>query len=157
MSHPRILFICTYQGGRSRIAAEYMNKLSGGQVEAFSACFDPGSLSPAFVSLLKEVDIDVPPMSPPSVFDLYRKGESFDYVISLCQQGTNELCPVFNTSIDALYSKKAERELWSIRDLKSLGETKEEWLVRARVVREEIKEKSLQFLDRLEITPVQGL
>lgn len=151
MGKKKILFVCTHQGARSRIAEELINRIAPGKIEAHSSCFEPEKIGPLPVKVMREVDIDLPTISPESVFDIYKEGAVFDYVISLCHEATTEQCPVFKTNIDTLYAKKAERISWSIPNFKSIGGTEEERKTRARDIRDKISSEIISFLAEIGI------
>ena len=151
MERERVLFVCTYQGARARIAEEYVKQIAPGKIEAFSACFDPGKITPLPIDVMREVGITISAESPESVFKLYRDGEVFDYVITLCFEATTELCPVFKTSVDTMYAKEAEMIYWSIPNFKSLRGTEEEKKAEARLIRNEIKSEVISFLEQIGI------
>jgi arsenate reductase len=98
---------------------------------------------------MQEVGIDLPTETPKSVFERYKEGDVFDYVISLCYEATTEQCPIFKTNVDALYAKKAERISWSIPAFKSLRGTEEERKASARKIRDQIRSEVISFLMRI--------
>jgi len=100
---------------------------------------------------MREVGIDLPTEAPKSVFERYKERDVFDFVITLCHEATTEQCPIFKTSVDTLYAKKAERISWSIPDFKSLSGTEEERKAGAREIRDKIKSEVIAFLARIGI------
>ncbi len=151
MEMERVLFVCTYQGARAIIAEEYVKQIAPRKIEAFSACFDPGKITPLPIDVMREVGITISTESPESVFKLYRDGEVFDYVITLCFDATTEPCHLFNKNVETLYSKNAEIISWSIPNFKSLMGTEEEKKDQARLIRDEIKSEVISFLKRIGI------
>ena len=58
----KIVFVCTHNAGKSRLAEAYLNKVSGGRFEAVSAGTEPGdSANPAAVEAAAAAEITVPP------------------------------------------------------------------------------------------------
>ena len=151
MERERVLFVCTYQGARARIAEEFIKRIAPGKIDAFSSCFDRGKIGPLPIDVMREVGITLSAESPKSVFERHKDGEVFDYVITLCFDATTELCPIFKTSIDTMYAKKAEMIYWSIPDFKTLMGTEEEKKAEARIIRDEIKSEVISFLKRIGI------
>ena len=151
MKIPRVLFVCTFHGARSRIAEEFVLRLAPGKVEAYSASFEPGRIGPLPIEVMKEVGIDLPRETPKSVYDRYRDKEAFDYVVTLCHALSRELCPTFQTHVDVLYAKKAERLSWSVPDFASISGTDEERLSEARKIRDQIKTQVVDFLAHIGI------
>ena len=91
MERKRVLFVCSYQGARSRIAEEFINQIVPGRIDAYSSCFDPGEITRLPIDVMREVGITLSPESPKSVFEWHKDGEVFDYVITLCYEATTEL------------------------------------------------------------------
>ena len=151
MERKRVLFVCTYQGARAIITEEYIKRIAPGKIEAFSSCFEPGKITRLPIDVMREVGITLPVESPKSVFERHKDGEVFDYVITLCFDATTELCPIFKTSIDTMYAKKAEMIYWSIPDFLSLRGTEEEKKAAARAIRDKIKSEVIFFLKRIGI------
>jgi len=151
MGTKRVLFVCTHKGARSRIAEEYVKRKASGGIEVQSSCFESGKIGALPIDVMREVGIDLPTEAPKSVFELYKEKGVYDYVISLCHEATTEQCPIFKTSIDTLYAKKAERISWSIPDFKSLSGTEEERKAGAREIRDKIESEVILFLGRIGI------
>jgi arsenate reductase len=151
MERKKVLFVCSYQGARAIIAEEFVKQIAPGKIEAYSSCFDPGRITSLPIDVMGEVGITLPSESPRSVFDRHRDGETFDYIITLCFEATTELCPVFKTSVDAMYAKEAEMIYWSIPNFLSLRGTEEEKKDGARAIRDEIKSEVISFLKRIGI------
>jgi arsenate reductase len=151
MERERVLFVCSYQGARARIAEEFIKQIAPGKIEAYSSCFDPGKITPLPIDVMREVGIDLSAKSPKSVFEQHKDGEVFDYVITLCYEATTELCTIFRKNIDTLYAKHAEMIHWSIPNFKSLMGTEEEKKAEARIIRDEIRSDVISFLERIGI------
>jgi arsenate reductase len=151
MKRKRVLFVCTYHGARAQIAEDFIKLSAPGKIEARSSCFELGKIGPLPIDIMREVGIDLPKKAPTPVFELYKKREVFDYVISLCHEPTTEQCPIFKTNIDTMYAKEAERISWSIPDFKSLSGTEEEKKAGARKIRDKIRSKVISFLARIGI------
>jgi ArsR family transcriptional regulator, arsenate/arsenite/antimonite-responsive transcriptional repressor / arsenate reductase (thioredoxin) len=88
----RILFLCTGNGARSRIAEALVRDLSGGAINAVSAGSRPKPLHPNAVRVMRERGIDTGGRQSRHVDEF--AGQSFDYVISLCDR-VREVCPDF--------------------------------------------------------------
>ena len=67
---PRVLFVCSKNGGKSQLAAGLMNQLADGAVTVYSAGTKPGqSLNPQAVESLTELGIDITGEHPKPVTD----------------------------------------------------------------------------------------
>jgi protein-tyrosine-phosphatase len=88
----RILFLCTGNSARSQIAEALAEELGGGVVRAESAGSHPKQLHPNAVHVMREHGIDLRGRRTKHLSEF--SGESFDYVISLCDR-VREVCPEF--------------------------------------------------------------
>ncbi len=107
--------------------------------EAESAGFEPGTLNPIVVASLKEIGIDISEAKTKSVFDLYKQGRMYQYVVTVCDESSSERCPLFPGII-------RERMHWSFKDPSSFQGTPEEKLDQTRRVRDEMKSKIEEFV-----------
>ena len=139
MSKSRALFVCIHNSGRSQMAEALLRRLGGDRFEAESAGFEPGKLNPIVVESLKEIDIDISNAKTKSVFDLYKQGRMYQYVVTVCDESSSEQCPIFPGII-------RERMHWSFQDPSSFQGSHEEKLAKTRVVRDQIKAKIEEFI-----------
>ena len=82
---------------------------------------------------MREVGIDIADKPTRSVFDVFKSGALFRYVVTVCDETSAERCPIFPGI--------TERYHWSFEDPASFQGTWEEKLARTRVVRDAIKVK----------------
>ena len=94
--------------------------------------------------------MDLPSEADRSVYERYKNGEVYDYVVTLCHEAAKEQCPLFKTSVDTLYAKNAERLSWHILDFNSISGSAEEQKSEARKIRDLIKTKVIAFLSQIE-------
>lgn len=139
MEKKRVLFVCVHNSARSQMAEAFLNSLAGDRFYAESAGMEPGVLNPLAVEVMREVGIDISGNATKGVFDKYRKGELFSYVITVCDEASAEMCPVFP-------GLRTETLHWSFEDPASFTGTHEERLERTRRVRDGIREKILEFM-----------
>jgi arsenate reductase (thioredoxin) len=137
MIKKRVLFLCIHNSARSQMAAAYLREIAGDRFEVESAGLEPGKLNPLAVEAMRQDGIDISRNGTQSVFDLFEKGRRFQYVISVCDAASAERCPVF--------PGVATRLNWSFADPSSFTGTDEERLRRTIAVRDEIKERVLQW------------
>jgi arsenate reductase len=91
----KILIICQHNSGRSQIAEAYLRKFAGDQLEVESAGLDPAPVvNPLVVEVMLEEGIDISKNKPQSVFDLYRHGNLYGHVITVCDDVESK-CPIF--------------------------------------------------------------
>jgi len=135
----KVLFVCIHNSARSQIAEAFLNKYGSGEFEAYSAGLEPGTLNPLVVESLKEDGIDISHNKTKSVFDLYKEGKRFSYVVTVCDEGAAQRCPIF--------PGVRERILMSFEDPSTFTGTDEEKLNKIRAVKEQIKEEVLLFIE----------
>ena len=141
MAKLRVLFVCVHNSARSQLAEALLNTYHGEKFEAESAGFEPGELNPLVVKVLHEIDIDISGNSTDRVFDFFRQGRRYDYVITVCDESQGEKCPIFPG-----FSKRLQ---WSFEDPSVLEGTEAEKLVRVRNIRDKIKAKIAEWADEL--------
>jgi arsenate reductase len=137
MRKKKILFVCVQNSARSQMAEAYMNAICGQDFEAQSSGLSPGDLNPLAVQVMREEGIDISQRSTKSVFDLFKSGEMFGYVVTVCDQSTAEKCPVFPGVTTRLH--------WSFADPGAFQGTHENKLRATREVRDQIKRAVLEF------------
>jgi len=116
----RVLFVCTHNGARGRLAKAFTEQAAPGRVDAYCASFETGQIKSLPVAVSKEIGIDLETGAPKSVFDRYRDKEVFDHVIKLCDAASTQQCPVFLSTVDTLYEKTAQSLTWQIPSFNSL-------------------------------------
>src|SRR5881296_3162267 len=129
----KVLFICVHNSARSQMAEAFLNDICGDYFEAHSAGLEPGTLNPIAVESMREVGIDISHKGTQSVFDVFKSGELFAYVITVCDETSAERCPIFPGVTTRLH--------WSFPDPSSFPGTHDEKLAKTREVRDEIKTK----------------
>ncbi len=134
MDKKRVLFVCVHNSARSQMAEAFLNTLAGDRFEAVSAGLEPGTLNSLVVEAMKEIDIDISRNQTKSAFDLFKKGELFSYVVTVCDAANAEMCPLFPGLLTAQIH-------WSFANPLTFTGTYEEKLAQIRVLRDTIKEK----------------
>ena len=138
----RILFLCTGNSARSQMAEALLRLIAGDHFEAESAGTHPTGLNPMTVEAMQEIGVDVRHHRSKHVEEFI--GQSFDYVITVCDRA-KESCPVFPCAIDVRH--------WSFED--PAAAPPETRLEVFRRVRDEIAERICQFcIHEAGLTPV---
>ena len=140
MDKKRVLFVCVHNSARSQIAEAFLKKYSGDRFEVESAGLEPGKLNTLAVEVMKEVGIDISQNKTKSVFDFYKQGKQYDYVITVCDESQSGACPVF--------PGKGERLHWGFKDPSGFQGTWEEKLEKTREVRDKIKRRIIEWLNQ---------
>lgn len=131
------MFLCTGNSCRSQMAEGWLRHLGADRFEAYSAGTHPVGLNPGAVDVMREVGVDISGQRSKHLSEL--TDQPFDAVITVCDRA-KESCPVFPGRSQVLH--------WSFDDPASATGTQEE---RKRVfqrVRDEIREKIVEFMQR---------
>lgn len=91
----KVLFVCIHNSARSQMAEAFLNHHCGNRFEAHSAGTEPGKLNPIVVQAMQERGVDISGNATKSVFELYKAGTIFEYVITVCDEASAERCPTF--------------------------------------------------------------
>lgn len=91
----RVLFICVHNSARSQMAEAYLGRLGGETVAVASAGLAPTTINPLVVTAMAEEGFDLSGKTTRKVFDLYKEGQLFDYVVTVCEESLEAQCPVF--------------------------------------------------------------
>jgi len=141
----RVLFLCIHNSARSQMAEAFLRQLAGDRFEAESAVFEPGKVNPLAVEAMRGVGIDISRNQTQSVFELFKAGKLFHYVITVCDEGSAERCPIFPGITTRLN--------WSFADPSTFTGTEEERLSRTVAVRDEIRDAIQQWIHDEEAKP----
>jgi len=138
MEKKKVLFVCIHNSARSQIAEAFLNLMAGDRFEAESAGLEPGSLNPLAVEVMKEIGIDISGNRTKGVFEFIKAGKLFIYVITVCDETSGNRCPIF--------PGYAKRPHWNFPDPSALEGNHEEKLKQTRVIRDQIKERIVDWL-----------
>lgn len=134
----RVLFICVHNSARSQIAEAYLKQFGKGTFEVESAGFDPTSINPLVVEVMREEGIDLSGKGTQSSFELFKQGKAFSYVITVCAESLDDKCPVFPGMTHRLHLP--------FPDPAEVQGTHEEQLAQVRDIRDSIKQMVLEFV-----------
>jgi len=137
----RILFLCTGNSARSQMAEALLRLIAGAHFEAESAGTDPAGLNPMTVASMREIGVDDRNYRSKNLEEFI--GQSFDYVITVCDRA-KESCPVFPGAVTIRH--------WSFDD--PVAAPVEIRLEVFRRIRDEIAHRLCQFLlEEVRVTP----
>lgn len=137
MARSKVLFLCVHNTARSQMAEAFLNRMCQDTLIAQSAGVTAGELNRIAVEAMREVDIDISKNLTKKVFDFYRAGERFEYVIALCDEVHGERCPIVPG-----VSKRLD---WAFEDPAAAEGRYEERLAAMRTVRDQIRERIEQW------------
>jgi len=129
---PEVLFVCVHNAGRSQMAAVLTDTLSGGRVNVRSAGSAPAAeINAAVAAAMAELGMDLSQEFPKPLTD--EAVRAADVVITM---GCGDTCPI--------YPGKSYED-WEVAD--PAGQPLEV----VREIREDVKERVMQLLERLGI------
>jgi arsenate reductase len=131
MDKIKVLFVCQHNAARSQMAEAFVRAMGAERFDAASAGLEPTPLNPLAMAVMAEVGLDISRRSSKSVFELFRAGALFDYVISVCDDEAGQRCPVFPGLTKRLH--------WSFPDPARLSGDREKALEGMREIRDQIK------------------
>ena len=137
----RVLFVCVENSNRSQMAEAFLNDICGEQFEAQSAGLEPGKLNPIVVETMQEIGIDISGNRTKAVSDMFKSGQLFEYVITVCDETSAEKCPIF--------PGPATRMHWSFLDPSQVQGSEAAKLEQVRAIRDEIRGKIEQWCDEV--------
>jgi arsenate reductase len=123
------------------MAEAWLNKLCGDFFEAQSAGLEPGSINPLVSQVMQEVGIDLTGKKTQRVFDVWRSGQAFQYVVTVCGDAEAEGCPIFPGVTTRLH--------WPFPDPSKLIGPDEARLHQTRQIRDAIREKIEQWCEEV--------
>ncbi len=141
MAKPKVLFVCVHNSARSQMAEAYLRQMAGDRLEVASAGLEPAPLNPLVVEIMMEEGLDLSRKQPQGVFALYREGQLFDYVVTVCETARESQCPVFPGITKRLHLPFPDPAL--------LEGSHEERLAGARAIRDQIKAAVRELAGRL--------
>lgn len=137
----RVLIICVHNSARSQMAETYLRHFCGEAATVTSAGLDPTHIHPLVLRVMAEDGFDLSAKGTRKVFDLFRDGLLFDYVITVCEESLDGQCPVFPGVTHRLHMPFA--------DPAALGGSEEQRLVEVRKIRDRIKARMAALAEEI--------
>jgi len=123
------------------MAEAFLGNLGAEKFEVMSAGLEPTQINPLVIEAMQEIGYDLSDKTTTDVFELFRAGELFQYVITVCSPEVEQKCPLFPGVTDRIN--------WPFPDPAKVEGTHEEKLAATRIIRDNIKTKILAFIDDL--------
>ncbi len=137
----KVLFLCVHNSARSQMAEAYLKKFGGDDFITDSAGLEPGTLNPLAIEVMKEEGINISMNTTHGVFDYFKQGKIFQYVVTVCDKEASDRCPIF--------PGMNEKINWSFPDPSKFTGTHEEKLEQTRKVRDQIRQAVLEFIEKI--------
>jgi len=123
------------------MAEAYFNKFGADLFRVESAGLEPGMLNPYVIKALREEGIDISGKKTQDVFELYKAGRTYQYVITVCSKEAADRCPIFPGVSHKLH--------WPFPDPSTFRGNEEEVMAQVREVRDAIREKVQEFVSEV--------
>jgi arsenate reductase (thioredoxin) len=133
----RVLFVCVHNSARSQMAEAFLNHQGRDRFEAESAGLEPTEINPLVVEAMKEVGIDISVNRTDSVFEFFKQGRLYRYVITVCDEASAERCPLFPSHATYLH--------WPFENPEGFTGSYDERLAKIRDLRDRIKREVHNF------------
>jgi arsenate reductase len=133
----KVLFVCIHNSARSQMAEAFLKRHCSERFEAHSAGLEPGKLNPVVVEAMRERGIDISSNPTKSVFDMFKAGMMFEYVVTVCDETSAERCPIFPGVTKRLH--------WGFPDPSAFAGSPEAMLGRTREIRDAIEKKIVEW------------
>jgi arsenate reductase len=121
----------------------FLKHYAGDRLDAQSAGLEPGELNPMVVDVMAEIGIDISRTKTKSVFDVWKSGETFRYVVAVCDAESAEKCPIFPGITKRLH--------WPFHDPSEVTGSYEQKLQKVHQIRDEIAAKIQDWLASLPV------
>jgi len=135
----KVLFVCVHNAARSQMAEAFLNQIGGKNFMVESAGLEPTSLNKNVVEVMNEIGIDISNNVTKGVFNLFKQGKEYDYVITVCDKPSAEKCPLF--------PGKAIRFHWDFVDPSNFTGSQSEVFDKTRNLRDQIKIRVKEFIN----------
>jgi arsenate reductase len=136
--NPNILVLCTGNSCRSQMAEGYLRYFAGHRFNVHSAGTDPkDEVHPLAVQVMLDAGIDISEQRPKGLQEFLGR-MPIRYLIIVCS-GADESCP-------RIFPGLSERLFWPFDDPAHFEGTPEETVAEFRRVRDEIRERVIEWL-----------
>jgi arsenate reductase len=137
MDKKKVLFICVHNSGRSQMAEAFLKDIARDRLVVESAGLEPRPVNPLVVEVMREIGYDLSLARSDSVFEFFKEGRLYDFVITVCDESAAGHCPVFPGI--------TKRFHWPFPDPEELTGSHDEKLVGLRKIRDQLKSKVLDW------------
>ncbi len=137
----KILFLCVANSARSQMAEGLARYLFNTNISISSAGSEPAKVNPHAIDAMSRIGIDISSHYSKSIESML--SDDTDLVITLC---ADEVCPIVPESV--------KRNHWPFPDPAAATGSKEEVLANFGHIRDQIKEKLIEFGKEHEILKV---
>lgn len=138
MDKPLVLFLCTGNSARSQIAEGFLRHYGGDRFDSQSAGTAPKPINPLTIRVMEELGISMDGHRSKSIGEFLGR-QSVRHAIFVCSQAEDR-CP-------AIWPFTYSRLSWPFEDPAAFRGSDEDKLEKFREVRDQIKNRILEWLD----------
>ena len=138
-----IIFICSHNSSRSQIAEAFLRDYGRDYFKVYSAGLESTRINPLTIKVMEELNYDLSEQFSKNISD-FTGNVQFDIMVTVCTNA-EEKCPTLPGVESRLH--------WSFDNPSDVEGTEEEKLEAFRKVRDEIREKILEWLKERGIKP----
>ena len=120
------------------MAEAFLREIGGDSFTAASAGLEAGVLNPLVVRIMGEIGLDISGQSTDTIKSVIRRGDRFDYVITVCDAANAQRCPIVPGTMRKLH--------WGFADPAALTGDDRNRLKQVRIIREQIREQVAAFV-----------
>ena len=128
-----VLFVGLQNAARSQMAEALLSHFYGDAFDAHSAGLEPQQINLLAVEVMRQQGIDISRNKAKWVYDFITNGETFHYVITVCDEHNAKRCPEFPGAPRRLH--------WSFPDPAKFHGSHKEQIASTRELRNAIKKK----------------
>lgn len=140
----KVLFVCVQNAARSRMAEAFLQQLAGERFEVTSAGYESTEANPLIVEAMAGAGVPLSSTeAQATVFDLFKAGRHFHYVITVCDEAQGERCPLFPGVV--------RRITWSFPDPNTFTGSPAERLARISQLRDAIRARVKTWIEDLDV------
>ncbi|NMA22699.1 MAG: arsenate reductase ArsC [Spirochaetales bacterium] len=137
----RVMFVCIHNSARSQMCEAFVRHWADDRVEAQSSGIESGTLNPLVVRAMEEIGISMDGQWAKGAQEFIDRQETFDYVITVCDESSAERCPTFPGNAIGLH--------WPFADPSARSGTDDDKIAQIRPIRDAIAEKVRAWLASL--------
>lgn len=125
------------------MAEALLKDLAGDKIHVEIAGLAPNPINPLVVEVMRELGYDLSQAASDSMFDFFKEGRLYVYVITVCDETAAGQCPVFPGI--------TKRFHWPFSDPEELTGTHADKMENLRKIRDQIREKVADWVQTLEL------
>ena len=120
------------------MAMTFLNDYGKDLFIAESAGLEKGTLNPYVIQSMAELGYDISGNETNEVFDYFKQGRTYSFVVKVCDEMNGQRCPIFPGAL--------HEEYWNLPDPAAFVGTDQEILQQVNAIRDEISKRVHAFI-----------